>query len=59
MDSPDLLNDLRSHLPGIALEPAASTEAVMVVTAESAVPQEVVDALVASDGFFTGRTVSL
>jgi len=40
-------------------EPAASTEAVMVVTAESAVPQEVVDAVVASDGFFTGRTVSL
>jgi D-3-phosphoglycerate dehydrogenase / 2-oxoglutarate reductase len=40
-------------------EPAASTEAVMVVTTESAVPQEVVDALVASDGFFAGRTVSV
>src|SRR5204862_784126 len=36
-----------------------STEAVMVVTTESAVPQEVVDALVASDGFFDGRPVSL
>jgi D-3-phosphoglycerate dehydrogenase len=34
-------------------------EAVMLVTAESAVPQEVVDRLVASDGFFDGRTVSL
>ena len=40
-------------------EPAASTEAVMIVTTESAVPQDVVDAVVASDGFFAGRTVSL
>ena len=31
----------------------------MVVTAESAVPQEVVDAVVASDGFLAGRAVSL
>ncbi len=34
-------------------------EAVMVITADSRVPQEVVDAIVASDGFEAGRTVSL
>lgn len=34
-------------------------EAVMVVTADSPVPQDVVDAIVASDGFSDGRTVSL
>ena len=34
-------------------------EAVMVVTADSRVPQEVVDAIVASDGFLAGRSVSL
>jgi D-3-phosphoglycerate dehydrogenase len=34
-------------------------EAVMVVTTETAVPQEVVDAIVASDGFKAGRAVSL
>ena len=38
-------------------EPQA--EAVMLVTADSPVSQEVVDALVASDGFLDGRTVSL
>jgi D-3-phosphoglycerate dehydrogenase / 2-oxoglutarate reductase len=37
----------------------ASGEAVMIVTADSAVPQEVVDQIVASDGFDAGRTVSL
>src|SRR5207302_9520772 len=37
----------------------SSSEAVMVVTADSAVPQEVVDAIVASDGFVEGRAVSL
>ena len=31
----------------------------MVVTADSDVPQAVVDAIVASDGFVAGRTVSL
>ena len=31
----------------------------MVVTAESAVPQEVIDAIVASDGFVDGRSVNL
>jgi D-3-phosphoglycerate dehydrogenase / 2-oxoglutarate reductase len=36
-----------------------SAEAVMVVTTESAVSQEVVDAIVASDGFVDGRAVSL
>jgi D-3-phosphoglycerate dehydrogenase / 2-oxoglutarate reductase len=34
-------------------------EATMVVTADAPVPQEVLDALVAADGFFDGRTVSL
>jgi D-3-phosphoglycerate dehydrogenase len=34
-------------------------EAVMVVTADSQVPQPVVDSIVASDGFVAGRTVSL
>jgi D-3-phosphoglycerate dehydrogenase / 2-oxoglutarate reductase len=36
-----------------------SAEAVMVVTTESAVAQEVVDEIVASDGFMAGRPVSL
>ena len=34
-------------------------EAVMVITADARVPQEVVDEVVASDGFLAGRTVSL
>ncbi len=34
-------------------------QATMVVTADAAVPQEVVDAIAASDGFAAGRTVSL
>ncbi len=34
-------------------------EAVMVVTADSCVPQDVIDAIVASDGFVAGRAVSL
>ena len=34
-------------------------EAVMVITADSRVPQEVVDAIVASDGFIAGRSVTL
>jgi D-3-phosphoglycerate dehydrogenase len=38
---------------------AGTGEAVMVVTADSAVPQEVVDSLVASDGFLDGRAVNL
>src|SRR4051794_32637052 len=40
-------------------ETESPTEAVMVVTADSAVPQEVVDSLVASDGFLDGRAVNL
>ncbi len=40
-------------------EPDRSGEAVMVVTTASPVPQEVVDGIVASDGFFDGRAVSL
>ena len=31
----------------------------MLVTADSPVPQEIVDRIVASDGFVAGRTVSL
>jgi D-3-phosphoglycerate dehydrogenase / 2-oxoglutarate reductase len=34
-------------------------EAVMLITADSQVPQEVVDEIVASDGFIAGRAVSL
>jgi D-3-phosphoglycerate dehydrogenase / 2-oxoglutarate reductase len=34
-------------------------EAVMVVTADSKVPQDVIDAIVASDGFIAGRSVTL
>jgi D-3-phosphoglycerate dehydrogenase len=38
---------------------ADQAEAVMIVTADSCVPDEVVDAIVASDGFIAGRSVSL
>jgi D-3-phosphoglycerate dehydrogenase / 2-oxoglutarate reductase len=38
-------------------EPGAG--AVMIVTADSPVPREVVDGIVAGDGFVAGRTVSL
>ena len=37
----------------------ASDEAVMVVTADAAIPQDVVDEIVATDGFVAGQTVSL
>ena len=37
----------------------ASEEAVMVVTADAGIPQDVVDSIVATDGFVAGRTVSL
>jgi hypothetical protein len=37
----------------------AGAEAVMVVTADSQVPQSIVDRIVRSDGFAAGRTVSL
>lgn len=37
----------------------ASDEAVMVVTADAAIPQDVVEEIVATDGFLAGRTVSL
>jgi D-3-phosphoglycerate dehydrogenase len=40
-------------------EDSATGEAVMFVTADSAIPQAVVDALVATDGFIEGRTASL
>jgi len=37
----------------------SGSQATMVVTADSAVPQEVVDRVVAGDGFVAGRTISL
>jgi D-3-phosphoglycerate dehydrogenase len=37
----------------------STTEAVMVVTADRAVPLDVIDGLVASDGFVAGRAVDL
>jgi D-3-phosphoglycerate dehydrogenase len=37
----------------------ADDDAVMVVTAEGSVPQDVIDAIVATDGFVAGRTISL
>jgi D-3-phosphoglycerate dehydrogenase len=40
-------------------EDEASAEAVMIVTADSAVPQAIVDRIAQSDGFAAGRTVSL
>jgi D-3-phosphoglycerate dehydrogenase len=36
-----------------------SDDAVMVVTADAAIPPDVVDGIVATDGFLAGRTVSL
>jgi D-3-phosphoglycerate dehydrogenase len=38
---------------------SANGEAAMVVTADTAIPREVVERIVASDGFVAGRTVSL
>ncbi|MBA2794233.1 MAG: phosphoglycerate dehydrogenase [Thermoleophilaceae bacterium] len=43
----------------VGRHPEEDGEAVMVITADAQVPQEVVDALVDSDGFEAGRTVSL
>ena len=43
----------------VGRHPEGDGEAVMVITADARVPQEVVDALVAGDGFIAGRTVSL
>jgi len=43
----------------VGRHPEEGGEAVMVITADARVPQEVVDALVDSDGFEAGRTVSL
>ena len=39
--------------------PGPGAEATMLVTADSEIPQEVVDRIAASDGFVAGRTVSL
>jgi D-3-phosphoglycerate dehydrogenase len=43
----------------VGRRPEEDGEASMVVTADSPVPQDVVDRLVASDGFIEGRAVSL
>jgi hypothetical protein len=43
----------------VGRRPEEDGEASMVVTADSPVPQDVVDRLVASDGFLEGRAVSL
>ncbi|HEX5926273.1 MAG TPA: phosphoglycerate dehydrogenase [Baekduia sp.] len=40
-------------------DPAADGEAVMVLTTEASVPREVVDAMVATDGFTGGRAITL
>jgi D-3-phosphoglycerate dehydrogenase / 2-oxoglutarate reductase len=40
-------------------EDVADAEAVMIVTADSPVPQSIVDRIVQSDGFAAGRTISL
>jgi D-3-phosphoglycerate dehydrogenase len=37
----------------------AGAEAVMVVTADAAIPQDVVDSIVATDGFIAGRTITV
>ena len=39
--------------------PDGSGDAVMVVTADAAIPQDVVDGIADTDGFVAGRTVSL
>ena len=44
---------------GRGSEPGNGAEATMVVTADSAVPQDVVDRIAATDGFVAGRTISL
>ena len=41
------------------IEDEAEGGAVMIVTADNPVPREVVDGIVAGDGFHAGRTVSL
>jgi len=43
----------------VGRRPDDADEAVMVVTADGGVPQEVLDEIVATDGFFAGRAVSL
>ena len=44
---------------GRGSEDGDSAEATMVVTADSAVPQDVVDRIASTDGFVAGRTISL
>ena len=43
----------------VGWKPEEDGDAVMVVTADAAIPQEVVDQIAATDGFIAGRTVSL
>jgi predicted regulator of amino acid metabolism with ACT domain len=40
-------------------EDISEQDAVMVVTADAPIPQDVVDAIVATDGFVAGRTIGL
>ena len=40
-------------------EEVSEGDAVMVVTADAAIPQDVVDSIAATDGFVAGRTISL
>jgi D-3-phosphoglycerate dehydrogenase / 2-oxoglutarate reductase len=51
----NILSAAVGHLPG----DEHGREAVMVITTDAAVPAQVLDAIVASDGFVDGRTVSL
>jgi D-3-phosphoglycerate dehydrogenase len=43
----------------VGLDPAKNEAAVMVVTTSAPVPQEIVEQIVASDGFVDGAAVSL
>ena len=58
-----MLGDARVNISSAAVgwkpDEDPSNEAVMVVTADAAIPQDVVDSIVATDGFVAGRTVSL
>ena len=58
-----MLGDAQVNIVSAAVgwkpDEAGEKEAVMVVTADGPVPQDVVDSIVATDGFVAGRTVSL
>jgi D-3-phosphoglycerate dehydrogenase len=56
-----MLGDARVNIVSAAVgwKEGDEGEAVMVVTADGAIPQEVVDSIIATDGFVAGRTISL